>query len=136
MTARGDDQAPLPGLVEAVRRVLATLVALLQVRAELLATELEEQLHRAVGLLVWGAIALFCGTLTVLMLAFTVMVVFWDAHRVLAASLLTAGFALVFVLSLWSLRRRLAARPRLLSATLQELQRDGAALRGERGHDA
>ena len=131
MSPRGDDDAPLPGLVDSVRRLLATLVALLQLRADLLVTELEEQLQRLAGLLLWGAIALFCGTLTVLMLAITVLVLWWDTHRVLAASLLTGGFALVFLLSLWSLRRRLAARPRLLSATLQELQRDAASLRGE-----
>jgi uncharacterized membrane protein YqjE len=131
MSQRGDDTTPLPGLVDSVRRLLATLVALLQLRADLLVTELEEQLHRLAGLLLWGAIALFCGTLTVLMLAFTLMVVFWDQHRVLTASLLTGGFAVVFLLSLWAVRRRLAARPRLLSATLQELQRDAATLRGE-----
>lgn len=131
MTQRGDDNTPLPGLVDSVRRLLATLVALLQLRADLLVTELEEQLQRLAGLLLWGAIALFCGTLTVLMLAITVLVLWWDTHRVLAASLLTGGFALVFLLSLWSLRRRLVARPRLLSATLQELQRDAASLRGE-----
>lgn len=129
MSQGGDDNTPLPGLVDSVRRLLATLVALLQLRADLLVTELEEQLHRVAGLLLWGAIALFCGTLTVLMLAFTVMVVFWDAHRLLAASLLTAGFAAVFLLSLWAVRRRLLARPRLLSATLQELQRDAESLR-------
>ena len=131
MSQRGDDTTPLPGLVDSVRRLLATLVALLQLRADLLVTELEDQLHRLAGLLLWGAIALFCGTLTVLMLAFTLMVVFWDQHRVLTASLLTGGFAVVFLLSLWAVRRRLAARPRLLSATLQELQRDAATLRGE-----
>jgi hypothetical protein len=131
MSQRGDDTTPLPGLVDSVRRLLATLVALLQLRADLLVTELEEQLHRLAGLLLWGAIALFCGTLTVLMLAFTLMVVFWDQHRMLTASLLTGGFAVVFLLSLWAVRRRLAARPRLLSATLQELQRDAATLRGE-----
>lgn len=131
MSQRGEDNTPLPGLVDSVRRLLATLVALLQLRADLLVTELEEQLHRLAGLLLWGAIALFCGTLTVLMLAFTVMVVFWDQHRVLTASLLTGGFAVVFLLSLWAVRQRLMARPRLLSATLQELQRDAATLRGE-----
>ena len=131
MSSRGEDNTSPPGLMDSLRGLLATVVALLQVRADLLVTELEEQLHRLAGVLLWGAIALFCGTLTVLMLAFTVMVVFWDEHRVLAAALLTGGFAVVFVAALWSLRRRLAARPRVLSATLGELQSDVAALRGD-----
>lgn len=128
---------PLPGdpgesggLLDSARRMLATLLALASTRLELLTTELEEEMHRIAGLLLWSVIAVFCGGLAVLMLAITLLVMFWDDHRVLVAWLITGAFAAAAAGAVLLLKRRAASRPRLLAASLDELRRDSQALRG------
>jgi uncharacterized membrane protein YqjE len=118
------------GLLDSARRMLATLLALASTRLELLTTELEEEMHRIAGLLLWSVIAVFCGGLAVLMLAITLLVMFWDDHRVLVAWLITGAFAAGAIVSVLLLKRRAASRPRLLAASLDELRRDSQALRG------
>ncbi len=75
------------GLLASIRHFGATIVALIYTRIELIATEFEEELQRGVVIFLWMMLALFFGTLSVLMLAVTLLVIFWDEHRVLVAAL-------------------------------------------------
>jgi uncharacterized membrane protein YqjE len=122
---------PEAGLFASLRRMLGTLIALGHTRLELVSVEIEEQIGYAASVLVWSIAAIFFGSLTILLLALTVVIAFWDGHRLLAAGLVTAVFALVAVVALLVVRARLRRRPRLLSATVAELRRDVAALEGE-----
>lgn len=117
-------------MFERLRRMLETLLTLLHTRLELATVELEEEVQRLTGILMWAIAGIFCGALAVLMLALTIVIAFWDGHRLLAAGLVTLLFALVAVGAALTVRRRLKARPRLLAATLGELRNDAAALRG------
>ena len=112
--------------------MLANLLALAQVRVELLTTELSAEVQRAVGVVVWAFVALFFGGLTVLMLALTVIIAVWDEHRLLAAGVFATAFLSVTVVAAYVVRARVRSRPRLLAATLDELRRDRDALAGER----
>lgn len=111
--------------------MLATLIALVQTRLELFGVEVEEQIAHAVSLLLWSIASLFFASLTVLLLAMTVVIAFWDGHRLLAAGLVTATFALLALLAGLVARRRLQTRPRLLASLAAEFDRDRAALDGE-----
>lgn len=119
------------GLIASLRRMLATLIALVHTRLELVSIEIEEQVEYAAGVLLWSLTAIFFGSLTVLLLALTIVIACWDEHRLLAAGLVTAAFALTAVTAVLVVRTRLARRPRFLSATVGELKRDAAALEGE-----
>lgn len=118
------------GILDSLRRVLSTVVELLHARAELFTTEVEEELHRAAGLLVWALIAVVAGGFAVLLLSLTIVIAFWDTHRLLAACLVTLLFAAVLAAALLTLRSRIRARPPLLAETLSELRRDRDALGG------
>lgn len=120
------------GLFASLRQMLANLLALAQVRVELLTTELSAEVQRAVGVVVWAFVALFFGGLTVLMLALTVIIAVWDEHRLLAAGVFATAFLAVTVVAAYVVRARMRSRPRLLAATLDELRRDRDALAGER----
>ncbi len=122
---------PRPGLFDSARRLLARLLALAQARLELLTTELSLEVQRAVALLLWGCIALFFGGLTVLMLTLTLVIAFWEEHRLLAAGLASLFFLGVTVTALLIVRHRLRTRGPLLGASLEELRRDVDALDGE-----
>lgn len=113
-----------PGLVQSLRRLAATLVALLQTRLELLATELEEERVRLVQVLLWGCIALAFLLLGVVMLTLFVVVLFWDTHRVLVSGLLALTFIAIGLAAAAVARSRARARSRLFSASLAELAND------------
>ncbi|MBI2294605.1 MAG: phage holin family protein [Betaproteobacteria bacterium] len=113
-----------PGLVQSLRRLAATLVALLQTRLELLATELEEERVRLVQVLLWGCIALAFLLLGVVMLTLFVVVLFWDTHRVLVSGLLALTFLAIGLAAAAVARSRARARSRLFSGSLAELAND------------
>jgi uncharacterized membrane protein YqjE len=116
------------GLFASVRRLLATVLELGSTRLALISVEIQEQIEYAAGLLLWGIAAIFFGSLTVLLLALTILIVFWDTHRLLAAGLITAAFALIAIVAAMTVRGLLRRRPRLLADSVAELKRDAAAL--------
>ena len=65
--------APL-GSFKSARRMLETLLAIAQTRLELVTTEIEEELHRVAEILLWMFVVVFFAGLTVLMLAFVIVI--------------------------------------------------------------
>jgi uncharacterized membrane protein YqjE len=122
------DERPRPGILQTAKRMLATLIALVHTRLELFTTEIEEEIQRAASILLWALVALFFGSLTVLFIAVTVLIIFWDENRVLAASLITATFLLLTLVFALLARARLKAKPRFMSASIEELKRDRESL--------
>jgi uncharacterized membrane protein YqjE len=124
---RPGSEHPL-GLLASIRQFGATIVALIHTRIELLTTEVEEELQRGVIILAWIMLALFFGALSVLMLAVTLLVIFWDDHRVLVAVLITAAFTAITAVMTAVARMRIIAKPRFMAASIEELKRDRAYL--------
>ena len=123
----GRDQ-PATGLFASARDLLATALAIAHTRLELVTTEIEEELHRVAEILLWMFVVVFFAGLTVLMVAFVIVIVFWDEHRVLAAGLTTLGFLAITGIALAVVRAKARARPKLLEATIEEIRRDREAL--------
>ncbi|HEU0290699.1 MAG TPA: phage holin family protein [Burkholderiales bacterium] len=112
------------GIVQSLRNLAATLVAILRTRFELVATELEEERIRLLQLLFWAAGALFVFGVGILLVVFLLVAVFWDSYRIiaivtLAIIFLGAGVGMAFVV-----RRLMLARPKLFSSSLDELAKD------------
>jgi uncharacterized membrane protein YqjE len=130
--APGSSERDPPGLIDSLRRALATTIELLRVRLTLVGVDLETAVTHWMRSLVWLLVAFFTGSLAVLMLVITVLIAFWDTHRLLAAIAITvvlAGTALIAVLMV---RRQIRTRPHPLASTLAELRHDAAALEGRR----
>lgn len=117
------------GLFKSLANMLATLVAFAQTRLELLTTELQEEVQRTAGLMIWGFIVMLCAMMGLFFGALTIVVVFWDEHRILAASLVTAFFLIIAIAAAIILVVKLNARPRFLDATLTELAKDADSLK-------
>jgi uncharacterized membrane protein YqjE len=116
------------GLFASLRRALADAIELVHTRLELVSVEIEATARHALGLVLWLIVALCSAALAVLLLVLTVLVVFWDTHRLLAAGVITAFFSVLSVSAMLVVRHRMRTRPRLLAATIGELKRDAAAL--------
>jgi uncharacterized membrane protein YqjE len=132
MTESGMGERASSGLVSSLRRALTHLVELAHTRLELLSVEMEARLLNSRHVMLWSVVALFSVSLAMLMLAVTVLLVFWDTHRLLAAGTITAFFTLMAIAAALVVRHRVRERPRLLAATISELRRDAASL-GESG---
>ncbi|MGG7603894.1 phage holin family protein [Massilia sp. BKSP1R2A-1] len=118
-------------ITAALRQFGANLVDLLRTRIELATIELQEGTHRLFGYLAWAAAAAVLGLFALALAVLFVLVLFWDTHRLEAVGGMTLLFALGAVFAVAKLRAGLAARPPFLPATLGELRKDAAALKGE-----
>ncbi len=117
------------GIVQSLRNLAATLVAVFHTRLELLVTEIEEERVRLLDLLLWAAAALFCLGVAVLLLVLLLIAVFWDTHRIAVIATLVAVFLAAGICIAAGARNRMHARSRLFSASLDELARDKDQLR-------
>jgi uncharacterized membrane protein YqjE len=107
-----------------VREFARTLLSFVLTRTRLAATELEEQAVRLIEILIWLTVALFFLGVAIVFIALLVVLLFWDSNRLLAAGLLAALFVALGAGAAWIARIRLRERPKLLAATLAELERD------------
>jgi len=118
------------GLFASLRRMVATLIELVHARLELVGVELQLEVQRATSVVLWAFAAIVLGIVALVMLAVTVLIAFWETHRVLAAVSLTAIFAIASLGIALGVRHRVRAWPRMFHATLEELRHDAATLRG------
>jgi len=117
------------GLFRSLRNLLATLLTIAQTRLELLTTELQEEVQRAVGMVVWAFVALVFALIGLLFGGLTIVFAYWETHRVLASILVTGGFLTLAIVAALVLMAKINERPRFLDATLTELSRDREALK-------
>ena len=114
-----------------LKRIAANVLDLARTRLELAAIELQEGAQRLIGYLAWALAAAVLGLFTLALVILFVLVLFWDTHRLAAVGGMAVLFALGTAFAAMKLRAGLAARPPMLPATLAELRKDAAALKGE-----
>ncbi len=117
------------GLFQSLSGFVATFVTLTHTRLQLFTTELQEEVQRAAQLLVWAFIALFAAMLALFLGALTVIFVFWDTHRLLAALSMTAVLIAIAGAAALVLIQKLKSKPPMLDNTLAELAKDRDQLR-------
>lgn len=116
------------GLLDSLKTLTGTLVAILYTRLELFSTDLEEERARLATLLVWTLVALFCLGVGVILAALLLVVAFWDTHRLLVLGGLTVLFLLGGLSASWMAQYKLRTKPKLFSASLAELYQDSTQL--------
>jgi uncharacterized membrane protein YqjE len=116
------------GLLESLRKLARTFVALLQTRIEIFASELDEERARLARTVVLAVVGAFCLGLATVLLVLLIVVIFWDTNRLLAIGVIAGLFALGALAALVALRSTLRQRPKFLAATLAELRKDGKEL--------
>lgn len=100
---------------EAIRSLIAWVPLLIRAQLALMTAEVAAELRRLVSSILWMVILGIFGTLSVLMIAVTIVVTLWD-QRVLAAGLTSVLFASVAAVAAWCLRRRRRDSERFISA--------------------
>ena len=119
------------GLLESLRNLGKTFLAVLQTRLEIFASELDEQGALLARIAVLAAVAALCLGLAVILVVLFVAVLFWDTNRLLAIGAMAGIFAAAGIIAGLMLRSAIARRPKLLAATLAELRKDKSKLEGQ-----
>ncbi|MET0534429.1 MAG: phage holin family protein [Steroidobacter sp.] len=115
---------PVAGLFQSLNNFLATLVAIVHTRLELLTTELQEEVRQVGAILLWAFIAAFAAVMGLFLGALAVIFVFWDTHRLEASLAMIGLFVGLAVVAGLILRHKLTTKPPLLDDTLAELAKD------------
>ncbi len=111
-------------ITESLARLGATLVAVVQTRLELAAVEVEEESLRLGGYLLQSLLALFFLGVAALLLAMTVIIVFWDSYRIAAVLSMAGLFGVLGLVMVTRVQGSLKTKPRLLAHTIAELNKD------------
>lgn len=124
-------------MFESLRRLLAQLLTLIQVRLELLSAEVSAEIQRVLRGVLWALLALLFAALGLLMAALTIVIALWEHDRLLVSLWVMGGFLTVAALSAFMVWRTLTKEPRLFSRTIDELRRDRDAIAQRRNstHD-
>lgn len=134
MAINVDEQTAEPagltgGLFHSLSNLVGTIVTVAHTRLQLLTTELQEEVQRAAQLLLWAFVALFAAMMALFLGALTVIFVFWDTHRLLAALTMTGVLLAIAIAAAVMLQAKLKSKPPMLDTTLAELAKDRDQLR-------
>jgi len=111
-------------MVESLKRLACTLLAIFQTRLDLLSSEIEEERLRIEQMLLYGSIALFFFGLGTILLTALIVVLLWDSYRLQVLIILTGVYFVAGLLAWNALRRAATKKSKLFSASLAELDDD------------
>ncbi len=125
-----DPRGPATRLLDSARLASASVLDLARTRVELFGHEAGLELTRARATIALLVCALICFSLALVLLVLLIVVMFWDSHRLLAIGGCGGVLLIASAILLWRSRQRISAEPRPFAATLGELAKDCASLRG------
>src|SRR5881397_3972932 len=99
------------GLLDSLRNLARTFLAIVQTRIEIFASEIDEERVRLARIAVLAAVAALCIALAVILLVFFLVVLFWDTNRLLSIGALAAVFAVGGIATCLACARRSRSGP-------------------------
>ncbi len=124
MSAPEDTRA---GLWSSLKRVLDALLATVENRVELISVELQEEKCRLVEAILLAAGVAAFGMMTLTLITFTLVALFWDSARMTVLVALSVVYLGVTVAAWRALQARLKSRT-AFAGTLDELKKDRSCL--------
>ena len=128
LAEQSDHQASGEGLLDSLKTLTATVVAMAYNRLHLLSADIEIARERVFSLLITIIVSLFFLCFGVLLLSIFIVVIFWDTHRLLALAAVTGLFLGVGGLLLIRVRSSIKKMPATFEASLAELANDHVRL--------
>jgi len=132
MGARPLDSPVVGGLLDALRAVGGTLNEIVRIRGALFAIELAEEIARRKHMAMLVAVGSALLHMSLVLLTFLVVAVFWDTHRIVAIASLAVVYLACAIAAFVRLRLQVVESPAPFAASLRELDEDLAQLRSLR----
>ncbi len=123
-----ESKEPSDGLLCSLRRLIDTGLGLAQTRLELLSVELQWEKNRLIEVLVWILIAVVIGLVALILVSFTLVVLFWDSARVVVLVLLCVLYVGGAIWAVQRARKILKQSRTPLKDSIEELKKDRACL--------
>ena len=111
-------------LTDTLSKMASSLLAIAKNRAALASIELQEELGRIIGYVIFSIAAFFCILVGIIMAGVLVVVLCWDTCRVGALGGVTAFFLIIGIILALKLRSSLKNRPKILAKTREEIATD------------
>lgn len=128
-----EEKSERRGLFGSLKGLAHRLVTLLHNRAELFTTELEEEITRLIGVLIWSFAGVQCAIIGLTFLAVTVLLFVPEGARPWVAASLAVLFLGIAAFGLVSIKKIIKAKVRPFDASLRELEKDREHLKDRRG---
>jgi len=129
MAGAGTGAAPLSGgVLNSVRSFLASWIAVIKTRIEIVSVEVEEQREWLEQLLFLAIATLFCLSMGLILFTLFVVVLFWDKHPLAVLGAFTIIYFAAGLGLLFTLRHKVKTKPRLFASTTAQLDKDYAAM--------
>jgi uncharacterized membrane protein YqjE len=120
------------GLFASLRALLRRVIALLQTRAELFTTELEEEVTRLIALLIWSFVGVQCAIIGLTFVAVAVVLFIPEQYRAWIAGGIAVLFLGIAAAGGIFIKKIVGAKARPFDATLRELAKDRDRLKERR----
>lgn len=120
------DPGPTPGggLLDSLRRLLDSVLGLIQRRLEVIALDLQAEKTRVLDLLVRAAAVIVLGLLALVAATATIVVALWDTSPVLVLAVVTVLYGAGATMLAWGIKRRLREGPKPFADTIEEFRKD------------
>jgi uncharacterized membrane protein YqjE len=115
-------------LLSSIKGLAATGASIAQTRLELLSLDVQIARSKFIKLLIMIVGALFFLFFGLIMLALLIVIYSWEADRMMALGLLTAGFLSIGLILALLITQSLRTMPKLFEASIAELAKDREAL--------
>lgn len=119
------------GLLSTVADFFKTAREAAENRVELLIVEWREERLRLISALMLLLVGAVTALMTLVLVTFIIVVIFWETHRLLVLILLAAIYAGVTVAAFWTLRSR-TRQWKAFDATLEEMKKDRACFKNQK----
>lgn len=126
------EHEPRRGLFGSAQSLLHRLVTLLHRRAELFSTELEEEITRLIGVVIWSFVGVQCAIIGLTLVAVMVLLFIPEAARAWVALALAVLFLGIAAFGAVSIKKIIKAKTRPFDASLRELEKDREHLKAKR----
>ena len=123
-----ESKKPSGGLLSSLRRLIDTGLGLAQTRLELLSVELQQEKNRLIEVLAWMLIAVVLGLMALILVSFSLVVLFWDSARVVVLVLLCVLYVGGATWAVQRARKTLKQSRAPLKDSIEELKKDRACL--------
>ncbi len=122
-----EPQPASSGLRDALSRIAATALALVQTRVALASVEFAEERERIKRSLALVVVTAVCASFALLGATLLVVAYFWDTYRFTAIALVALFYLLAALLAGWRVAELRRGAPAPFAATLAELEKDRAS---------
>jgi uncharacterized membrane protein YqjE len=119
-----EGEPPSRGVLQSLRGLTDSILALLQNRLELFGVEIQEQKERLLRVLIWTAVVVFLGNMTAILLTLTIVVLAGEKARGPVLIGLTLVYLAGAIAAILALRKEMRSVPPALSETIAEIKKD------------